>query len=225
MGLVTYQIPTVGAASATEDPKVATALAQIAAVLNGGLDATNMAAAFAFPQVVSALPGSPVDGQQIYYLADPANGVVWHLRYRSASGSLFKWEYIGGGELLGTGSAGATQSTANVTTYTAMTGSPIVTLPLAGDYDITLAGDIDSQSAGLVEARVALFAFGSVNLGVFGWLISGTQFEAANAGATRRLVTLPAGEGLSAQVATNNLAAAFGNVMPWTLRVKPVRVG
>src|SRR4030095_11342304 len=50
------------------------------------------------PQIplVSALPGSPFDGQEIYYLADATNSVIWHLRYRAGSSSAYKWEFIGG---------------------------------------------------------------------------------------------------------------------------------
>jgi microcystin-dependent protein len=45
MGTVTYAIPTVGQPNSTEDPKVATALTQIANTLNGNIDGSNIAAA------------------------------------------------------------------------------------------------------------------------------------------------------------------------------------
>lgn len=49
-----------------------------------------------FATRVTALPATPVDGQECY-LAIPASGnqsaAVWHMRYYAASG---KWEYIGG---------------------------------------------------------------------------------------------------------------------------------
>jgi hypothetical protein len=50
----------------------------------------------AAPQLLSSLPSSPYDGQEIYYSADPTNGVIWHLRYRSASAPPYKWELVGG---------------------------------------------------------------------------------------------------------------------------------
>lgn len=51
--------------------------------------------ATAIPTRVTSLPGSPIDGQEIYYVADATNGVVWHLRY-NASGGTYKWEFVGG---------------------------------------------------------------------------------------------------------------------------------
>src|SRR5215218_6358847 len=52
--------------------------------------------------VVTALPGSPVDGQEVIYQnASMASvGVAWRLKYRSASGSAYKWEFIGGAPLM-----------------------------------------------------------------------------------------------------------------------------
>src|SRR4051812_46438194 len=42
--------------------------------------------------VLTALPASPVDGQEIYFQADAGPpAVVWHLRRRAS-----KWEYVGG---------------------------------------------------------------------------------------------------------------------------------
>jgi len=63
------------------------------------MDNFNAVNAGVFMAVVSSLPSSPVNGQDCYYLADATNGVVWHLKYRSASASTFKWEYVGGGSL------------------------------------------------------------------------------------------------------------------------------
>jgi hypothetical protein len=48
-----------------------------------------------FLPVVTALPSSPVDGQQILYQVDTANGIYWHLRYRAASPNAHKWEPVG----------------------------------------------------------------------------------------------------------------------------------
>lgn len=41
-------------------------------------------------------PASPKDGQIWTYLADAAGGVLWTFRYRAASTSAFKWEFVGG---------------------------------------------------------------------------------------------------------------------------------
>jgi hypothetical protein len=90
--------------------------------------------------IVTALPGSPVDGQEIYYLADATNGIVWHLRYRAfqANGttpnpSAYKWEFLGGAPLRANVDTDQT-FTAAATYVDAATVGPQITLPLAGDY-------------------------------------------------------------------------------------------
>ena len=86
--------------------------------------------------ILTALPGSPIDGQVIYYNADPTNGVVWQLRYRSASASAYKWEFIGGQVLSSTILTRESVPTTNSFTDLTTVG-PSITSPLAGDYVIT----------------------------------------------------------------------------------------
>lgn len=92
------------------------------------------------PFVTTSLPTTAVNGQQIDYVADATNGVVWRFRYRSASASSFKWEFVGGSPLI---SEVANQETL-AGAYAALgTAGPIVTLPLAGDYEISIGADIN----------------------------------------------------------------------------------
>jgi microcystin-dependent protein len=57
------------------------------------------------PPVVSSLPGSPADGQEVYLLYN-GNGiptpqpVLWHLRYRAALSGTAKWEFLSGPPLV-----------------------------------------------------------------------------------------------------------------------------
>lgn len=67
-------------------------------VAEGAQAIRNLAEAVA-PALVSTLPASPYDGQEVFYLADAAAGVVWHLCYRAASPSAYKWEFVGGASL------------------------------------------------------------------------------------------------------------------------------
>jgi hypothetical protein len=89
--------------------------------------------------LVSVLPGSPYDGQVVALLADATNGVVWNLRYRaaSASASAYKWEFIGGSDLVSDVETAEGPGTAS---YAALaTAGPIVTLPTlpsGGDFDV-----------------------------------------------------------------------------------------
>lgn len=87
---------------------------------------------------VTALPGSPFDGQLIVFVdSTSAPTYIWQLRYNANSASSYKWEFIGGSNFR---SAETDISFANITTYT-MTNSPAAILaPLAGEYDIIISG-------------------------------------------------------------------------------------
>jgi hypothetical protein len=88
--------------------------------------------------IVSALPGSPVDGQMIYYqnAAMAALGIVWQLRYRAGASGSYKWEFVGGPPI--TAAVATQESTTNAAYVALTTAGPAITLPLAGDYDVTL---------------------------------------------------------------------------------------
>lgn len=92
--------------------------------------------ATAAPRLVTALPASPNDGDEVYYLADATAGIVWHLRYRATSSSAYKWEYVGGpplSQLISTFETHTSTSYANLATL-----GPQITIPLAGDYMLAL---------------------------------------------------------------------------------------
>lgn len=98
---------------------------------------------FLFVPIVTALPttgpsgGALMDGQECQYLADATNGVVWHLKYKT---STTKWHFIGGGSLAAADVV--TDQSTSSTGYTALgTAGPSVTLPLAGDYDISFGSN------------------------------------------------------------------------------------
>lgn len=89
----------------------------------------------AVPTYTDTLPtGNVRDGMEIYYPADPDDGVIWHLRYRAAATGSYKWEFVGGGPLA------VTILTSETTTSTSFadltTTGPSITTPLAGDYRI-----------------------------------------------------------------------------------------
>lgn len=91
------------------------------------------------PSYVTSLPDNPTNGQEIFYQA--AQGVVWRLRYRSASPSDYKWEFLGGPALKVEGVGGRSyntwESTSSVNYTTLTTPGPAVTVPLSGEYDVT----------------------------------------------------------------------------------------
>lgn len=98
--------------------------------------------------VVTSLPSSPVNGQVIHYLADATLGIVWQLRYRQASSSAYKWEFIGGGPLSGTIDGSWTLSTGTATDPALST-----LIPLAGDYAVGY-GVTANHSAGTLTVGV-----------------------------------------------------------------------
>jgi hypothetical protein len=89
------------------------------------------------PPLVTSLPGSPVDGQEVYYLADDANGIIWHLRYRAARADAYKWEYVGGPPM-----AAAVSPQAGVSGNFGATGDilPNIQLPMLAGYFIIQFG-------------------------------------------------------------------------------------
>jgi len=90
----------------------------------------------AYIPVVASLPTSPVDGQEIIYqsAAMATDGVAWRFKYRAASSSSYKWEFIGGpawyAQVL------TSETTATIGSWVNLTGTngPLITAPLAGDY-------------------------------------------------------------------------------------------
>jgi hypothetical protein len=100
------------------------------------------------PPVVTTLPASPWDGQEVYFLANAAQGIMWHLRYRVAAVGPYKWEVIGGSSLQAQDTSIRDLYISAVyplwdVLYDASSGNApatmTLTLPLAGDYDITIA--------------------------------------------------------------------------------------
>jgi len=82
----------------------------------------------------ATLPVNPPDGTEYDYVADATNGVIWRLKYRSDSPSIYKWEYIGNGASL---YAEANNSVSySGTGYQQLSGGPSITVPKAGEYDI-----------------------------------------------------------------------------------------
>lgn len=115
----------------------------------GGFTWTSAATAglAAKPTLVTSLPTSPTDGQEVYYLAESVSGVVWHLRYRAAATGPYKWEYVGGSPLYANvfANEGGGSGTANVWSNLATVG-PSVVAPLAGDYRARFGSMWNAQS-------------------------------------------------------------------------------
>lgn len=91
------------------------------------------------PSIVTALPSSPADGREIYFqdATLAAAGIAWHLRYRAASASAYKWEAVSGNSPLTVAGGGTTGAVLAGYTATDYAASPRITCPLTGDYYVT----------------------------------------------------------------------------------------
>lgn len=86
----------------------------------------------------SALPGSPVDGQEYHYIVDDTNGIEWHLVYDA---SQVKWRYVGGPPLRAAVDTSENIASASGAYQDFSTVGPAVTTPLTGSYFVRF-GDI-----------------------------------------------------------------------------------
>lgn len=169
---------------------------------------------------VTTLPGAPVNGMEVYYLADSTNGVVWHLKYRAASASASKWEFVGGPPL---SSRVDTAETTVSATYVALTtAGPSVTVPLAGDYLI----EIYSEQLHSAAAQVMLHSYDVGGTGAADADSALSSSPAANMPFTVVKPRLKAGLAAStALVSKYRTTAATATFRFREMRVLPVRVG
>jgi hypothetical protein len=179
------------------------------------------------PSKVTTLPANPVDGQEVYYVADAANGVLWRLCYNAASASVSKWEFVGGPELVaGTDGGGGNTTLGAAYTETLLT-NPGIVLPLRGDYDLRcLLGGFMSSAAAADFRVLPSNSGGTLPPGVV--YASGFTGVQANYGFERtaapRLLGCPAGNRVQIGVASSTGSLGFVTYARW-LWVRPVRVG
>ena len=110
------------------------------------------------PPRVTSLPGSPVDGQEVFYVANAVTGTLWNLRFNNAGGT-YKWEFVGGPPLQA--QVVALESTGSTLTYIDLTTpGPAIAVPLAGEYLIELSGKatISSSNNALMSFTVGATA-------------------------------------------------------------------
>ena len=124
--------------------------AQVMSNLNAVNAGVAMATGTSFPTV------GLIDGQDYYYLASASLGVVWHFKYRSASASSFKWEFVGGAPLYSEQVTG--ESTSSTTFVALASGLPQVTVPLAGDYLVRHGAQASAGSAVTAQSGISINA-------------------------------------------------------------------
>jgi hypothetical protein len=82
--------------------------------------------------LVTALPSSAIDGQEVYLLVDNANGVIWHMRYRAGGPDTQKWEFLGGLPLYVYQAAPSAPAATGA--WTSPADWPAIAIPTAGLY-------------------------------------------------------------------------------------------
>lgn len=169
-------------------------------------------------QVVTSLPADPFDGQEVVYLASEPSGIVWKLRYRRDSGSAFKWEVVGGSPLRS--GDGATQSTASNVFQTL--GTPSVTVPLAGDYDIEWGTPaVINTVAAVNQMELGMHINGASWL--TSYLIASGQWDGGTLHERNTFAFMPAGAVLNPRYRSLNSQTC--NWLGFYLYAMPVRVG
>lgn len=173
--------------------------------------------------LVTALPTAPVDRQEVFYLADSTNGIIWHFRYRSASGSSFKWEFVGGSPLtaqIATQEGLSANSGAFVDAVTNV--GPTVTVPLGGDYVVDFHATLLHNTASVVGAVGVKPGSGTVTFPAevnFGTVVNLNNTH----GRSGQLYTgLAASSAMKVQYRSPSGAM---QVLNRTIAVRPVRVG
>jgi hypothetical protein len=174
------------------------------------------------PALVSSLPGSPADGQEVYYLANAANGVVWHLRYRAAASGSYKWEFIGGGLMAATVDTAEAKAVAAFSDLA--TPGPTVTVPLAGNYEVE--GEAQFYTA------VAAATTGSIGISIGGAVPTTGDQSGATSPSTNQPEVIVFSRGLTIAAPNTALKIQYSITAAvnctWgrrRIRARPIRVG
>jgi hypothetical protein len=182
--------------------------------------------------IYTSLPVSPGDGQEIRFLADAANGVVWNLRYRAASASIYKWEFVGGSALYAETVTNQNFASFSPNAWGSIPNDPAITVPLAGDYIVSL--DSNMQPAltatvwmgvrvGAVEPTITMTT-GTPN-SVYAYWPSTMQTGGQTMTLKRKLTALAAATTLTMREYHNGASAQSLTNGPKSMEVQPVRVG
>lgn len=173
--------------------------------------------------LVTTLPASPVDAQEVYLQADATNGVIWELRYNAGSASAYKWEFIGGSPLYNEVTA---DDSIDSTTYGEIaTHGPAIPLPRIGDYDVTIGANFYNLAAGTQQVYYS-FALSGVAGAVDGDAIVASLTSAGGPGrgnymrAKRKTFTTV--QTVVAQYRVQS--AAGGHVFDRWMSIRPIRL-
>lgn len=155
-----------------------------------------------FP-IVTSLPGSPIDGQVVRLLVDATQGIIWTLRYRSESGSSFKWEFLGGNPMVndqGTGAVGGGSPTSGAYIVYGPSGGTWLTVPRNGKYILEHRVDFNIAATGSGLATVKIIVGGTV-VHTPQWFLPANNGWSINVNRKLVLLSLTAGQTITTQAA------------------------
>ena len=175
------------------------------------------------PPVVTNLPGSPVDGQEVYYQVGPNN--LWHFRYSAAAGT-YKWQFLGGPDI-GTDSTGTdSMNTGGTGTWAVAPNAPKQAVPLKGLYQarLTPAYAQLQTTGGIAECRISL-AVDGVRQGHPNGGIVATQFEVTPLTLDNGIDATAAGHVVTVYAATTAAKTFTLWALGARLWIRPIAVG
>jgi hypothetical protein len=186
-----------------------------------GLDAAVDLAEAALPKpgFGTALPGSPVDGQE-FVLTDSLTAPTysWRFRYVAAKSS-DRWIFVGGAPRQATPIGGSI--TTSSMSAVDLTSGPTLVVPVSGQYIVQHNCRAQANAAGLDGLSSQVTGSVSGN-GSVAYLVVSIQYEGGNA-AQQEQRALVAGETLKLQV--YNGAAISAIYGPGGFSILPVAVG
>jgi hypothetical protein len=164
-------------------------------------------------------PASPADGDLWCFPADATNGVIWMFRYRAASASAYKWEFVGGpptsAVVVPAEPVSAVSTWANATTV-----GPDGVIPRSGDYRVQFTCYCNCASAAVLQMGVANASVGTTPVNQLALM----NVAAGAYGNLTGMTTVPGviiGQTLRAQYNTSVANATFGGRVVTFL---PIRV-
>lgn len=185
---------------------------------------SSYASGFLGPPKVTVLPANPVDGQECYFVASAARGMLWHLRYDALSGSDYKWEFLGGSELRN--EVDTLDSTTSTTYVNMGSVGPQLTVPLAGDYFVEVGAFIYSYASGVYSMWMSYSIGAAAATDSDGAnAVATVQFSGASVISQRRQTGLAAGNALVAKYRVDPAAGATARYQYRWMHLKPIRVG
>ena len=110
------------------------------------------------PTVVTVLPATPYDGQEVYLYVG-GHDVMWHFRYRGSAPGAHKWEFLGGPPLRAVFNTPENIPAGGPTFYD-LPGGPAIAVPRAGEYDAVYSGRVQGTGGMSVQFGTVTAAVG-----------------------------------------------------------------